>query len=234
MDTARKILVVAAHADDEVLGIGGTISRHSAEGDEVSMLFMTNGVGSRETGNKDDIARRRSACENAAEILGASIHSILDYPDNGMDQVPLLSICKEVRSAVEQLQPDIVYTHFAGDLNIDHQIAQRATLTALRPQPGERVTEILAYSVLSATEWSHLLPSSGFIPDTFVDVSAHLNTLIRAAEAYAEELRPFPHARSIEAIEARVRYFGAVVGVSAAEPLQTIRRIHRANSNSFA
>lgn len=220
---AQTILVVAAHTDDEALGCGGTIARHVAQGDKVHLLFMTDGVGSRDVVAKE-ADERSSAAEQAATILGVSSSTNLDFPDNSMDSVPLLDIVKKAEAVISKIAPDIIYTHHIGDLNIDHQIAHKVVLTACRPQPGFSVKAIYAFEVLSSTEWQ--TPSiAPFVPNLFVDITDYLNTKIIAAKAYHEEMREIPHSRSIEHIEVLAKHRGYTVGIQAAEAFMLVREI---------
>lgn len=215
----KLILVVAAHADDEALGCGGTIRRHVDAGDTVEVLFLTNGVGARLKADSHAAQRRQMAMESALRILGVTRFSCLDFPDNALDTVPLIYVVR----AIENLQnnkkvPDIVYTHHGGDLNIDHQIALRAVMTLFRPQSKEASPSIiLSFEVPSSTGWFGMSSSSHFIPNYFVDISGALEAKMIALQAYHEEMRPWPHARSIEAMEHLARMRGSSVGLEAAE-----------------
>ena len=137
----KKIAVVAAHPDDEVLGCGGTMARHVQEGDEVHVLYMADGVSSREEQNlqKDQLQLRNQAALAACNILGVSTFTFLGFPDNKMDSLPLLDIVRPLEERVRDIQPEVVYTHHHGDLNIDHQITYRAVMTACRPVPAQSV-----------------------------------------------------------------------------------------------
>lgn len=221
----HSILVVVAHPDDEILGVGGTIAQHSANGDEVRVLFLTNGVGARDASDSD-VERRATAARRAAEIVGARSLRFLDFPDNRLDDVPLLDVVKAVERSIAETQPETIYTHHLGDLNIDHAICHRAVLTACRPIPGFPINRILACEIPSSTEWA--FPSrDAFIPTRFVDIAEVLEIKRRALEAYAEEMRPFPHPRSYEAVEALARWRGATVGVVAAEAFEVVREVVR-------
>lgn len=220
----KTCLVVAAHPDDEVLGCGGTIARFAREGYDVNVLFMTDGVSARHVlGNESSI--RRQAAEVAADILGVKAIFFGQFPDNRMDSVPLLDIVKLVEDQIELYQPIIVFTHHAGDLNIDHRLTNQAVLTACRPQPGHSVKTLLFYEVASSTEWQ--TPASGlvFSPNWFVDISEFTELRFQALEAYCIEMRRWPHSRSISAIEHLMRYRGASVGVEAAEAFMLGRHI---------
>jgi LmbE family N-acetylglucosaminyl deacetylase len=217
-------MVVAAHADDEVLGCGGTIARHAAAGDLVHVLFIADGVTSR--AGADDVAtvQRERAMLEASEILGVSSTLSLGFPDNRLDSVPLLDIVQALEGEFSKWKPEVVYTHHYGDLNVDHRVAHQAVMTACRPLPGCSVREILAFEVMSSTEWasSALAP---FLPNLFVDVSAYLETKMRALEAYALEMRAPPHSRSLEHLHILAQHRGACVGVKAAEAFMVIRSL---------
>jgi LmbE family N-acetylglucosaminyl deacetylase len=151
---------------------------------------------------------------------------LLDYPDNRMDSVDLLDVVKSVEERIEKLQPDVVVTHHAGDLNIDHQIINQAVITACRPQPERMVKRILSFEVPSATEWQSPTDGSPFVPDWFEDITQTLQLKKKALGAYESEMRKWPHARSIEAIEHLARWRGASVGCEAAESFILVREIN--------
>lgn len=232
MDIPQSCLVIAAHPDDEVLGCGGTIARLASEGTAVHIAFLADGIGGRRidaarAASDPELALRREAARNAAGILGARSVEFGDFPDNRMDSVDTLDVARAVEALVERLKPGVVLTHHAGDLNVDHQVIHRAVLTACRPQPGHPVDTILFFEVPSSTEWQAAGSAPAFVPDWFVDISAHLPTRRRALEAYAMEMRPWPHARSYEATEHLARWRGATAGVEAAEAFVLGRRIVR-------
>lgn len=217
----KIILVVAAHPDDEVLGCGGTIARHLAEGDEVHIVFMADGVTSRGicTDSAEHNERNHAAFE-ASQILGITTPlTFLGFPDNRMDTIALLDITQSLEKVIRTIQPEIIYTHHFGDLNIDHQITHKAVMTACRPQGNYSVKTILCFEIPSSTEWQ--TPNSGqaFEPNWFVDVSEVFKLKIRALKAYEEEMRDSPHPRSIESVEYKDRLTGGRIGVFAAEPL---------------
>jgi LmbE family N-acetylglucosaminyl deacetylase len=222
----RNVLAIAAHADDEALGCGGTLARHAAAGAAVSVVFLADGIGARGE-DAAEAAARRAAASEAAAILGTRPPIFGGFPDNRMDSVPLLDVIAWLAKATQGIEPDIVYTHAGGDLNVDHRVAHQATLTLFRPQPQSSVRGIFAFEVPSSTEWSSAAIGAPFVPDRFVDIAATRDKKRRALEAYAAEMRPFPHARSFEAIEARDRWRGASVGLAAAEAFQTLRWIER-------
>lgn len=218
----KIILVVAAHPDDEVLGCGGTIARHAAEGDIVHVVFLTDGEGARQGVAPDATTRREGDAAMALRILGAAAPIFLGLEDNRLDAYALLDIVRPVEKVVAALAPDVIYTHHGGDLNIDHQLAHRAVMTACRPLPGSPTREIYSFEVVSSTEWG----SPGvrdFTPQMYVDVSAYMALKQQALGVYHEEMRTAPHARSVENLAALATYRGASVGVAAAEAFMVMR-----------
>ena len=220
----KTVLVVAAHADDEALGCGGTIARHVQEGDAVHLVLMADGVHSRRGSSESDLARRIEASKLAQSILGVSSSQSLELPDNKMDSIPLLEIVQKLESILEEIQPSIIYTHHHGDLNVDHRLTHAAVMTACRPLPDSSVREIYGFEVLSSTEWA-IQQTSPFLPDYFVNIAQHLRTKLDALEAYAEEMRNPPHSRSMAHVEVLAHHRGYSVGVHAAEAFEVYRII---------
>lgn len=223
----KRILVVAAHADDEALGCGGTIARHVQAGDRVEVVFVADGVSARPGAAADDLARRQAATEHARQILGIAQTHFLGLPDNRLDSLPLLDIVQPLEAIIASVRPDVIYTHHLGDLNVDHRLTHQAVLTACRPQPGASVRQILAFEVLSSTEWGGAcaLP---FVANYFVDIGSTLDTKLRALEAYALEMRPAPHSRSLVHVQGLAHHHGHCVGIEAAEAFMVIRQIQLA------
>lgn len=216
----KSILVLAAHPDDEVLGCGGTIARYTDEGAFVHTAFFADGISSRMGDAKEQeklVGDRRSASQKSCEILGVKSVSFENFPDNRMDTIALLDIIKVVEELIAKHQPDTVLTHHAGDLNIDHRRLHEAVVTACRPQPGHPVKTILSYEIASSTEWQ--LPGSSplFAPNWFINITETLSRKMAALEAYSEELRQWPHSRSLDGIKHLAHWRGATVGVNAAE-----------------
>lgn len=220
-----KVLVIAAHPDDEVLGCGGTLARHAAEGDEVHVLFLADGESARGADGTAIAQRRDMACR-AARALGTHPPRFLGLADNRLDGMDLLDIVQPIEAVIAELAPTRVYTHHGGDLNIDHRRAHQATLTACRPQPGTPVCGLYAFEVPSSTEWAGPGPTP-FVPTRFVDITGHLTAKATALAAYNAELRRFPHARSTEGLEALARWRGVSAGLGAAEAFMVIREIEK-------
>lgn len=224
-----NVLIVAAHPDDEVLGCGGTMAWHAARGDEVAVLILAEGATSRAGTSPKEGKRAVSALAQAArrasESLGAKRVELLGFPDNRMDTVSRLEIVQAVERHVESWRPEIVYTHHSGDLNVDHQIAHESVATACRPSPGQYVKRILCFEVPSSTEWRLPGSSAAFQPNWFVDITPHLDSKLSALREYETEMRPWPHARSIEAITHLARWRGPSAGLEAAEAFMLARSI---------
>ncbi len=220
-----KILVVAAHPDDEILGCGATLARHSDAGDRVHILILATGLAARGAVEAGAIEALEDAARQAAQAVGAEAPRFAGFADNRLDGIELLDIVKAIETVVEAVRPEIVYTHHGGDLNIDHRIACEAVATTCRQLPGATTRAIYAFETMSSTEWAVADAHAAFCPNHFVDVSAHMDAKMTALEAYASEMRPWPHARSLEAIRALAAYRGASVGCAAAEAFTVIREL---------
>ena len=225
---SKSILILVAHPDDEVLGCGGTIAKMADNGSVVHVAFFADGVFSR-CGNQiaqtQDLKIRRSKAQKACDILGVKSVIFGDFPDNRMDTIALLDIAKVVESLIAEHQPDTVFTHHAGDVNIDHRRMHEAVVIACRPQSEHSVKTLLCFEVPSSTEWQ--LPGSAppFMPNWFVDISRTFDRKLSALQAYASELRDWPHPRSMQGIEHLAHWRGATVGVDAAEAFILGRRL---------
>lgn len=224
----QSILIFAAHPDDEALGCGGTIAKLADGGAKIHVAFLADGVSSRGRTSAEqqlELHSRRIAAKRSCDILGVSSVSFGEFPDNRLDTVALLDIVQMLESLIVEHRPEMVLTHHAGDLNIDHRRVHEAVVTACRPQRGHPVKSLLSFEVPSSTEWQ--LPSSGvvFMPNWFVDISDTLDRKFAALDAYATEMRSWPHPRSRQAIEHLARWRGATVGVDAAEAFMLGRRV---------
>jgi LmbE family N-acetylglucosaminyl deacetylase len=230
MKTLGNVLVVAAHPDDEVLGCGGSMAKWSKLGYKVNVIILSEGSTSRDKNrnrknHKEYLYELSNCARNASQILGVQSVELLDYPDNRMDKVDLLDIVKTVEAFIEKLKPKIVVTHHSGDLNIDHQIIHQAVMTACRPLPGQTVKRILSFEVPSSTEWQSPNLNNYFIPNWFENITLELNLKIEALKAYSCEMREWPHARSIKAVENLAYWRGASIGYGSAEAFNLIRNI---------
>ena len=226
----NKVLVIAAHPDDEVLGCGATIARHVSEGDEVNVIILAEGVTSRSivrdrNSSHTELSELAVIAKRANKLLGVTTLELHDLPDNRLDSVDLLDIIKLIEGSVKCLKPDVVYTHHAGDVNIDHRRIHEAVITATRPQPNQSVKQLLFFEVQSSTDWQPPCSAPSFAPNWYVDVSHTLEMKIEALKIYDSEMREWPHARSIKAVEYLARWRGASVGSEAAEAFILGRRL---------
>jgi LmbE family N-acetylglucosaminyl deacetylase len=224
-----NVLVIAAHPDDEVLGCGGTIRRLAGEGHAVHIAILGEGVTSRyarrEEADPALVRQLQDRSRTAARLLGAKDVAFFSLPDNRFDTVAMLDVVKIVESLIDKHAPQVVYTQHGGDLNVDHAITFRATLTATRPMAGCPVKTVYACEVASSSEWAFQQFSPAFHPDVFVDIGATLEAKIEAMKVYESEARLFPHPRSPEALRACAQRWGAVAGVPAAEAFELIRTV---------
>ena len=226
----KQILVIAAHPDDEVLGCGGTIANHICNGNEVHVLILAEGMTSRDDtrdrkGREKDITKLKDMANEAHKILGTSSTKLLDFPDNRMDSVDLLDVIKVIENEINEINPEIIYTHHSNDLNADHRITHQAVFTACRPEPGAIVKQLYSFEVPSSSEWQDRLKGSQFMPNTFVNISNTLELKLAALKAYESEMKPWPHSRSIQAIEYLARWRGASAGFEAAEAFSLSRNL---------
>ncbi|MET9260544.1 PIG-L deacetylase family protein [Amycolatopsis sp. NPDC004079] len=221
--TARTVLAVAAHADDEVLGAGGTLAAHARAGNRVRLLVLSASATSRPAEDHDAVHAHRSACVARVAALYDAEFRVDDLPDNAFDTVPRLQITRRIEQAVHAWRPQIVYTHSRVDLSLDHRITADAVAAATRPQPGTPVATVLAWEVRSATEWGSGEP---FRPAWFQPLTPQdLAVKDRALRLYGSELRAWPHSRSHQAIRAAAQVRGAQIGVAAAEAFEVVRHV---------
>lgn len=224
----KRVLVVAAHPDDEILGVGATVAKHVAQGDEVYALILGEGQTSRGE-HREDISQgvveelHKNTMESASKVGYRNVY-FENFPDNRFDQVDLLDIVKVVEHKIREIQPEIIYTHYSGDLNIDHQYTARAVLTATRPIGDYPVKEIYAFETLSSTEWNFdYSVQPAFSPNVYVDITEYYEKKEAAMNCYVSELCQYPHPRSLEGMDVLSRTRGIAAGMKRAEAFMLIR-----------
>jgi LmbE family N-acetylglucosaminyl deacetylase len=224
-DPPDRVLVVAAHPDDETLGAGGTIARHVENGDEVWVCLVSDGVGARH----EHAELQRRCAEKACGVLGVQQVRFCGLPDQGLDGLPLLDLIRPIEDCIEEFRPSVVYTHFMEDVNQDHRCVFRAVMVATRPVGDTTVRRVLCFETPSSTEWAPPFPGNVFSPSVFVDVSATLKHKIDALTAYEHtymnEVHPYPHPRSYKAVRIYAQRHGIAVGMLAAEPFMLVRQL---------
>lgn len=214
-----KILVVAAHPDDELLGIGGIIKKHTLRGDRVQAIIMCEGESLRYGGN----VGQSEASKNAAKILGVEKVHALGLPDQKLDTFTLTDIITKLEVVSEKFKPDIVYCQSGCDANRDHKILFEAANIAFRPT-SEWIKEFYCFYTTSSTEWGY---PRNFVPDTWVEITDVLEDKIKAFECYESEVRDYPHPRSSDSLRHQAHFWGNQCCMDAAEVLMTIRRCYR-------
>ena len=223
----NKVLIIAAHPDDEILGCGGVIAKHIKDGDKVDVVIAGEGITSRknELREKEKLDKLKREANEANELLGVNNIYLEGLPDNRLDKLLRLETVKVVEKYINKSKPNIIYTHFGNDLNVDHQIVNQAVVTASRPQKNNSVKSLFFFEVPSSTEWRIDAKSKMFNPNWFEDISSFKNKKFKALKAYSLELRKWPHPRSIKGVESLVSWRGATVGVDAAEAFILGRKI---------
>lgn len=224
----KKVLIIAAHPDDEILGCGGTIAKLIKNNCKVDVLFLSEGVSARaklgETRKWDDeILAREAMAMAAAKYLGFSIIGFMRNPNLRMDLMSILDITKSVQNILIDNKPDIVFTHHYGDLNTDHQICFNAVITACRPSGIDFIESIFSFEVPSSTEWSSSVNLPSFRPNFFVNIDSEIESKLGALNFYDFEMREFPHPRSKENIKALSQIRGSEIGFKYAEAFMLIR-----------
>ena len=229
MYNMHNILVIVAHPDDEILGVGATIKKLTEEGCVANAVILGEGLTSRGNCRSDTdknlLEELKSHSKSATTTVGYSNVEFADLPDNRFDSLDLLDVIKIVQSYVDKYNPDTIFTHHYGDLNIDHRITFDAVITVCRPVNHCRVQNIFCFETPSSTEWNFKYGESTFKPTVFFDVSHTLNYKLSAMEYYLTESTQYPHPRSTEALSVIAKRWGTVVGVNCAEAFETVRSV---------
>ena len=227
---SEKVLVIAAHPDDEVLGCGGTICKHTDNGDCVNVIIVSEGITSRES-KRDKVLSGKliddlhNSSKNVATILGVENVYFLGLPDNRLDSIDRIELTKIFEDYISRIDPSIIYTHHCGDVNIDHRRIHESVITACRPTPNNHVKKILSFEILSSTEWQGPNSMPHFIPNWYIEINNQLDRKLKALNEYSSEMRNWPHSRSIEASKYLAKLRGSQVGLNAAEAFMLLRKI---------
>jgi LmbE family N-acetylglucosaminyl deacetylase len=220
-----KVLVISAHPDDEVLGVGGTISKYVRSGADVCVCILAEGASARYPNSMIEVLHKQAL--EASKILGVKKVYLQGLPDERLDTLPFIDIIKPIEACIAEVNPDLVFTHHRGDANTDHQIIFKATIAATRTLKRNTIQKILCYEVPSSTEQSPPFLEYTFSPNVFVDITSTLDKKIEAIQAYQSEVGYYPHPRSIEALTITAKHWGVKVGLEAAEAFVLVREIIR-------
>ncbi|MCJ7840669.1 PIG-L family deacetylase [Lederbergia sp. NSJ-179] len=215
-----KVLVFAPHNDDEVLGVGGTIAKHVANGDEVFVCEVTVGK------NKERANKIKQEALAAHKILGVTKTLFLDFPVVGLADLPKVELNKAIHIIVQQIKPEVAYIPHKGDMHIDHKIVAESAMVALRPVECPDLKAIYAYETLSETEWNIPSIDNIFVPNVYNDITDTIDKKIEAMKCYKSQLYVFPHPRSLEAIESLSKLRGSTVCINNVESFMLIRQIN--------
>ena len=218
-----NILVLAPHADDEVLGCGGTIARHVAEGDSVTIVVATRGLP--ELFSDEQMEQIRGEARKAHAVLGVAETRFFDFPAPALDTVPRYKLARAIGEVLRDVLPETLYIPHHGDIHSDHLHLHHAALVAARPLATCPVRRILAYETVSETEWAPPHSDAPFYPTCFIDISEHLPKKLEAMACFESQLREPPDARSLRNLEALARFRGATIARDAAEAFVLIREI---------
>lgn len=228
----KNIGIIVAHPDDEIIGVGGTIVKNIRQNNNVNILILSEGITSRFDKYNTDESKTLLKMYGKETIAALNIMgldeknvSICKLPNNRLDQVDLLDIVKIIEKFIKEHHIEVIYTHYYQDLNIDHELVSRATVTAARSLPLYPVKELYFFETLSSTEYG--LPiNKVFAPNYFEDISEVLDVKLNAMNCYKSELRDVPHPRNLETIKMNAMLWGRKVGIAAAEAFQVGRIIH--------
>lgn len=225
-------MVVVAHPDDELLGLGATMNRLiQTHGIQTHVVILGEGLTSRSDERdtekwKEALQVHRSNIHSAKDAIGYHSVSIYDFPDNRFDSVALLDIIKVIEKEKEAFSPEVIFTHHGGDVNIDHQRTFEAVITACRPMASETVSTIITFETPSGTEWRSPSDPKHFLPNMFCEISENnLAAKIKGMESYFFEQRKYPHPRSPEALKIQAQRWGIAMGTAYAEAFQVVRSI---------
>jgi LmbE family N-acetylglucosaminyl deacetylase len=228
----KKIMIVVAHPDDELLGLGATMNKLINEYNiSTHVIILGEGITSRADNRdveqwKSELEIHRNNIKSAQAAIGYHSVSIYDFADNRFDTVALLDIIKVIEKEKASFKPDVIFTHHGGDVNVDHQRTFEAVMTACRPMEHEQVKTIITFETASGTEWRASTDPRHFIPNLFFSVSEiDIEAKIKGMESYEFEKRTYPHPRSPEALKIQAQRWGVAVGCNYAEAFCLVRHI---------
>ncbi len=218
-----KVLVVAPHPDDEILGMGGLTARYADEGNEVYVCVVTKG--GLPLFSEESVEKVRKECREADNFLGIKETVFLDYPAAMLEDVPRHELNDALVRTIQRIRPDEVYIPHRGDMQLDHKMVVDAVMVALRPKYEHVVRRVYAYETLSETGWDVPNVVNEFIPTVYCDISEYIEKKLEALKIYQSQLAEYPNPRSLQAVRALAMYRGATINVRAAEAFSLVREI---------
>lgn len=218
-----RVLIIAPHPDDEIIGVGGTIAKRAKAGDEVYVCIVTKGKAP--LFNLDFIEQGRRECREADAKLGVKETIFLDFPAVMLETIPRYELNGKVEEVVQNIKPEEVYIPHRGDMQIDHQMVVDAAMVAVRPRGDDYPKRVYAYETLSETGWNIPNVTNEFIPTVYENITDTYDVKMEAMSVFKSQLAPFPAARSVGAIEALAKFRGATVSVEAAEAFSLVREV---------
>ena len=224
----KKIMVIAAHPDDELLGSAGTLLLFKEKGYQIKVVFISDGESSRSLKKNKFIYinKRKEQALEVSKLCKFKKPVFGDFPDNSLDTVPILNIIKFIESEILKFNPNIIFTHNENDLNIDHKIVFNSVVTATRPSTKTFVKAIYCFETPSSTEVNFSSNRSNFNPNLFFDITHLINTKIKLLKIYKNEIKKYPHFRSFEGIKVLAKYRGAQIGVKYSEAFYLLRQLN--------
>lgn len=219
----KKILIIAPHPDDEMIGVGGTILKEIQEGNEVYVVVVTKGFAP--LFNEGIVERTRAEARKCHSAIGIRETYFLDFPSTMLDTLPKYKLNGELLNLVREIKPDDVYIPYSGDMHFDHGIVAEAAMVALRPKYDFAPENIYVYETLSETGWNFPHINSAFAPNVFVDISTQLDEKLDALAVYETQFEEFPAARSLQSVRALAEFRGATSGFKAAEAFMLVRSL---------
>jgi len=220
-----KFLIIAAHPDDELLGCGAYAFQLVSTGWKGKSLILGEGMRSRGENSNKALDQLKEDGIRANQCIGITDISFHDLPDNQFDSIPLLKIVHIIEKTIIDFKPDIIFTHYGHDLNVDHRLTFQAVMTVCRPQPNMNIPDIYSFYIPSSTDWVDGNVLAPFCPNVYVDIATVIEKKIEALAHYTSEMREYPHSRSLESIANIAKYWGNRVGLEFAEPLILVRKV---------
>lgn len=218
-----NVLVVAPHADDEILGVGGAIAKYIDEGHDVYVCIVTSGHPS--MFSRESIEQVRLETKSAHQYLNIKKTYFLGLPAVMISEVPKYEINQKISNVVDEVKPNVVFLPHFGDMHFDHSLVSQSTMVAVRPIKEHKVLEVYSYETLSETEWNIPHVRNVFTPNTYIDISEYFNIKLKAMSFFKTQLKDFPHPRSLEAIKALAKLRGSTINADFAEAFCLIRKI---------